>query len=122
MSRVDSVRIAIDKARAAEKDMDGAALASDAFFPFADGPQLAIDAGVRSIIQPGGSQRDDEVIAACDEAAWRWSSPPGATSATDAGFFDRFRTNRLGLLAGGAMREPHHPSCQELELSDVLHA
>jgi phosphoribosylaminoimidazolecarboxamide formyltransferase/IMP cyclohydrolase len=67
MSRVDSVRIAIDKARAAGRDMDGAALASDAFFPFADGPQLAIDAGVRSIIQPGGSQRDDEVIAACDE-------------------------------------------------------
>ena len=45
MSRVDSVRIAIDKARAAEADMDGAALASDAFFPFADGSQLAIDAG-----------------------------------------------------------------------------
>jgi phosphoribosylaminoimidazolecarboxamide formyltransferase/IMP cyclohydrolase len=67
MSRVDSVRIAIDKARAAGRDMDGAALASDAFFPFADGPQLEIDAGVRSIIQPGGSQRDDEVIAACDE-------------------------------------------------------
>jgi phosphoribosylaminoimidazolecarboxamide formyltransferase / IMP cyclohydrolase len=68
MSRVDSVRIALDKARAGEIDLDGAALASDAFFPFADGPQLAIDAGVRSIIQPGGSQRDGEVIAACDEA------------------------------------------------------
>ena len=43
-------------------------MASDAFFPFADGPQLAIDAGVRAIIQPGGSMRDDEVVAACDEA------------------------------------------------------
>jgi phosphoribosylaminoimidazolecarboxamide formyltransferase / IMP cyclohydrolase len=68
MSRVDSVRIAVDKARAAEIDLQGAAMASDAFFPFADGPQVAIDAGVRSIIQPGGSQRDDEVIAGCDAA------------------------------------------------------
>ena len=41
-------------------------LASDAFFPFADGPQLVIDAGVRAIIQPGGSRRDPEVIEACD--------------------------------------------------------
>jgi phosphoribosylaminoimidazolecarboxamide formyltransferase/IMP cyclohydrolase len=68
MSRVDSVRIAIDKARGAGKDLQGAVMASDAFFPFPDGPQLAIDAGVRAIIQPGGSQRDHEVIAACDEA------------------------------------------------------
>jgi phosphoribosylaminoimidazolecarboxamide formyltransferase / IMP cyclohydrolase len=68
MSRVDSVRIAIDKAAAASNDVNGAVLASDAFFPFADGPQLAIDAGVRAIIQPGGSQRDREVIEACDAA------------------------------------------------------
>jgi phosphoribosylaminoimidazolecarboxamide formyltransferase / IMP cyclohydrolase len=68
MSRIDSVRIAVDKARAAELPVDGAALASDAFFPFADGPQLAIDAGVRAIIQPGGSQRDEEVIEACNAA------------------------------------------------------
>ena len=68
MSRVDSVRIAVDKARAAELPVEGAVLASDAFFPFSDGPQLAIDAGVRAIIQPGGSQRDDEVIQACDAA------------------------------------------------------
>ena len=66
MSRVDAVRLAIEKARAAERDLAGAAMASDAFFPFADGPQLAIDAGIRSIIQPGGSQRDPEVIEACD--------------------------------------------------------
>jgi phosphoribosylaminoimidazolecarboxamide formyltransferase / IMP cyclohydrolase len=46
----------------------GAALASDAFFPFADGPQLAIDAGVTAIIQPGGSVRDEEVVAAADAA------------------------------------------------------
>jgi phosphoribosylaminoimidazolecarboxamide formyltransferase / IMP cyclohydrolase len=68
MSRVDSVRIAVDKARSAELPVDGAVLASDAFFPFADGPQLAIDAGVRAIIQPGGSQRDEEVIEACNSA------------------------------------------------------
>jgi phosphoribosylaminoimidazolecarboxamide formyltransferase/IMP cyclohydrolase len=68
MSRVDSVRIAVDKARASELEVDGAVMASDAFFPFADGPQLAIDAGIRAIIQPGGSRRDSEVIDACDAA------------------------------------------------------
>jgi phosphoribosylaminoimidazolecarboxamide formyltransferase / IMP cyclohydrolase len=65
MSRVDSVRLAVEKA---QQPLEGAALASDAFFPFADGPQVAIDAGVRAIIQPGGSQRDHEVIDACDGA------------------------------------------------------
>jgi phosphoribosylaminoimidazolecarboxamide formyltransferase / IMP cyclohydrolase len=68
MSRVDSVRIALEKAGAAELSAKDAVLASDAFFPFADGPQLAIDAGVRAIIQPGGSQRDQEVIDACNAA------------------------------------------------------
>jgi phosphoribosylaminoimidazolecarboxamide formyltransferase / IMP cyclohydrolase len=68
MSRVDSVRLAVDKARATGRDPAGAVLASDAFFPFADGPQLVIDAGVRAIIQPGGSQRDAEVIDACDRS------------------------------------------------------
>jgi phosphoribosylaminoimidazolecarboxamide formyltransferase/IMP cyclohydrolase len=68
MSRIDSVRIAVEKARAAAFDLRGAAMASDAFFPFADGPQLAIDAGIGSIIQPGGSQRDMEVVEACDRA------------------------------------------------------
>jgi phosphoribosylaminoimidazolecarboxamide formyltransferase/IMP cyclohydrolase len=68
MSRVDSVRLAIDKARDAGLPLDGAALASDAFFPFPDGPQTAIDAGVRAIIQPGGSQRDPEVVDVCDAA------------------------------------------------------
>jgi phosphoribosylaminoimidazolecarboxamide formyltransferase/IMP cyclohydrolase len=68
MSRVDSVRIAIDKAAAAGIGLGKAVLASDAFFPFADGVQLGIDAGVQAVIQPGGSQRDGEVIDACDEA------------------------------------------------------
>jgi phosphoribosylaminoimidazolecarboxamide formyltransferase/IMP cyclohydrolase len=65
MSRVDSVRLAVEKARA---DLHGSAMASDAFFPFADGPELAIEAGVTAIIQPGGSVRDDEVVAAADAA------------------------------------------------------
>ncbi len=65
MSRVDSVRLAVEKA---QSDLHGAALASDAFFPFADGPELAIAAGVTAIIQPGGSVRDEQVIAAAQEA------------------------------------------------------
>ncbi len=65
MSRVDSVRIAVEKAN---QPLDGSVLASDAFFPFADGPRAAIDAGVKAIIQPGGSQRDPEVVDACDAA------------------------------------------------------
>jgi phosphoribosylaminoimidazolecarboxamide formyltransferase / IMP cyclohydrolase len=69
MSRVDSVRIAIEKARAAQPELlAGSVLASDAFFPFADGPQLAIDAGVTAFVQPGGSVRDEEVVAAADAA------------------------------------------------------
>jgi phosphoribosylaminoimidazolecarboxamide formyltransferase/IMP cyclohydrolase len=43
-------------------------MASDAFFPFADGPEVAVEAGVKAIIQPGGSQRDHEVVEACDKA------------------------------------------------------
>jgi phosphoribosylaminoimidazolecarboxamide formyltransferase/IMP cyclohydrolase len=68
MSRVDSVRIALEKAREHGHDVAGSVLASDAFFPFADGPQLALDAGVPALIQPGGSKRDDEVVAAVDAA------------------------------------------------------
>jgi phosphoribosylaminoimidazolecarboxamide formyltransferase/IMP cyclohydrolase len=96
MSRVDAVNIAIEKARAAEAQagagtagaaegeqageaggaqaasgaglLAGSSLASDAFFPFADGPQLAIDAGVAAIVQPGGSVRDEEVVAAANAA------------------------------------------------------
>ncbi|MBW3603209.1 MAG: bifunctional phosphoribosylaminoimidazolecarboxamide formyltransferase/IMP cyclohydrolase, partial [Actinobacteria bacterium] len=64
MSRVDSVRLAVDKS--GERSA-GAVLASDAFFPFRDGPDAALDAGVAALVQPGGSVRDDEVVAACDE-------------------------------------------------------
>jgi phosphoribosylaminoimidazolecarboxamide formyltransferase/IMP cyclohydrolase len=68
MSRVDSVRIAVEKARAAGADLTGGAMASDAFFPFADGPELAIEAGITAVIQPGGSVRDPEVVEAADAA------------------------------------------------------
>jgi len=67
-SRVDSVKIAIEKAREHGHDLAGAALASDAFFPFADGPQTALDAGVTALIQPGGSKRDAEVVTAVEAA------------------------------------------------------
>ncbi len=65
MSRVDAVRIALDKA---QSPLDGAVLASDALFPFADGPQLALDHGVSALIQPGGSMRDPEVVEVVDAA------------------------------------------------------
>ena len=73
MSRVDSVRLSIEKAKEArgpdaETLLAGSVIASDAFFPFADGPQAAIDAGATAVIQPGGSKRDAEVIEACDAA------------------------------------------------------
>jgi phosphoribosylaminoimidazolecarboxamide formyltransferase / IMP cyclohydrolase len=63
-SRVDAVKLALDKAREHGHDVKGAVLASDAFFPFPDGPKEALDAGVTAIIQPGGSKRDDEVTEA----------------------------------------------------------
>ncbi len=66
MSRVDSVRLAIEKSQ--RPSLAGAVLASDAFFPFADGPEAAIEAGITAVIQPGGSVRDDEVVAAADRA------------------------------------------------------
>ena len=67
MSRVDSARIAAIKAGAANLDLHGAAVASDAFFPFRDGVDVAAEAGAKAIIQPGGSMRDEEVVAAADE-------------------------------------------------------
>jgi phosphoribosylaminoimidazolecarboxamide formyltransferase/IMP cyclohydrolase len=67
-SRVDAVRIALDKARELGHELSGAVLASDAFFPFPDGPQLALDAGVATIVQPGGSKRDRWVLEAVTTA------------------------------------------------------
>jgi phosphoribosylaminoimidazolecarboxamide formyltransferase / IMP cyclohydrolase len=68
MSRVDAVRIAVDKAREHGHETAGASLASDAFFPFADGPEIALAGGIAAIVQPGGSKRDDEVVAAVTAA------------------------------------------------------
>jgi phosphoribosylaminoimidazolecarboxamide formyltransferase/IMP cyclohydrolase len=68
MSRVDAVRLAVEKATELGHSLEGASLASDAFFPFADGPRLALEAGVTALIQPGGSKRDAEVIDAVKSA------------------------------------------------------
>jgi phosphoribosylaminoimidazolecarboxamide formyltransferase / IMP cyclohydrolase len=74
-SRVDSSKIAVAKAGdmqkaagLAQSPVKGAVMASDAFFPFADGLEVGIDAGITAVIQPGGSRRDDEIIAAADKA------------------------------------------------------
>jgi len=66
MSRVDSARVARWKARDAGLSLEGAAMASDAFFPFRDGIDTAAEAGIKAVIQPGGSMRDDEVITAAN--------------------------------------------------------
>jgi phosphoribosylaminoimidazolecarboxamide formyltransferase/IMP cyclohydrolase len=65
-SRVDAVRQAIDKANAFGFDLSGAIMASDAFFPFADSVQLAKEAGITAVIQPGGSVRDNDTIDFCN--------------------------------------------------------
>ena len=66
-SRVDAARAAVAKANDMGLDLTGCALASEAFFPFRDSIDIAAKVGVKNVIQPGGSIRDDEVIAACDE-------------------------------------------------------
>ena len=67
MSRIDSVRIARQKAKSFGHDIKGAVLASDAFFPFRDGIDEAAEVGISAVIQPGGSIRDEEVIQAIQE-------------------------------------------------------
>jgi phosphoribosylaminoimidazolecarboxamide formyltransferase / IMP cyclohydrolase len=67
-SRVDAVELAVARARSHGHDLGGAALASDAFFPFPDGPLAALEAGVTAIVQPGGSRRDREVVDAVEAA------------------------------------------------------
>jgi len=67
MSRVNSARIAAIKAQQAGLEVSGSVMASDAFFPFRDGLDNAAEVGVRAVIQPGGSMRDEEVIAAANE-------------------------------------------------------
>jgi phosphoribosylaminoimidazolecarboxamide formyltransferase/IMP cyclohydrolase len=67
MSRVDAARLAVLKAQDAGLSLEGSVVASDAFFPFRDGVEVVARAGAKAVIQPGGSVRDDEVIAAADE-------------------------------------------------------
>jgi phosphoribosylaminoimidazolecarboxamide formyltransferase/IMP cyclohydrolase len=67
MSRVDSSKIAAKKAKNAGLDLQSASVASDAFFPLRDGLDAIAELGIKSVIQPGGSKRDAEVIAAADE-------------------------------------------------------
>ena len=66
-SRVDALRQAIEKARSFDFDLNGAVLASDAFFPFSDCVELAHQAGITAIVQPGGSVRDQESVDSCNE-------------------------------------------------------
>lgn len=69
VNRVDSCRLAVERASSGDVERArGAVAASDAFFPFADGLQVLLDAGVRAVVQPGGSVRDAEVVAAADAA------------------------------------------------------
>ena len=65
VNRVDSCRLAVERAGDRAK---GSVAASDAFFPFADGPQILLDAGVKAIVQPGGSLRDAQTVEACQAA------------------------------------------------------
>ena len=90
MSRVDAARIAARKAQDAAEGGgpagaadQGSVVASDAFFPFADGLLVAVEAGATAVIQPGGSVRDDEVIKAATSTASPWCSPGPATSGTE---------------------------------------
>ena len=113
-SRVDAVRIALEKAQSSATTSAGSVLASDAFFPFADGPELALDAGVTAIIQPGGSKRDDEVVAAVEAAgaAMVLHRPPALSALSDpterrgiASRWSRFRAQREHRREGTAMAE-----------------
>ena len=67
MDRLTSCRIAIEKAGTRLAESTGAIATSDAFFPFSDGPETLINAGVKTIVQPGGSKRDQESIDLCNE-------------------------------------------------------
>ena len=80
MSRVDAARFGAQKA---VLPLKGTVAASDAFFPFPDGLEAVAAAGATAVIQPGGSVKDQDVIAAADDSAWPWSSPASAISAAD---------------------------------------
>ena len=83
LARRSGARRARQGRRASASRSQGSVLASDAFFPFPDGVEEAAAAGATAIVQPGGSVRDDEVIAAADRRTWRWCSPACGTSGTE---------------------------------------
>ena len=66
-SRVDALKQAIEKAKSFDFDLNGAVMASDAFFPFSDCVEIAADAGITAVIQPGGSVRDNDSIDKCNK-------------------------------------------------------
>jgi AICAR transformylase/IMP cyclohydrolase PurH len=105
VNRVDAARLAV--ARAGERAA-GSLAASDAFFPFPDGLQVLLDAGVRAVVQPGGSVRDDEVFAAAREAGVTLYTTAPATSPTEAaGARDRSGGERRAQTAhSGSDRRP----------------
>jgi hypothetical protein len=129
MSRVVSARIAGLKAAEAGLPVAGSVMASDAFFPFRDGIDAAAEAGIRAVIQPGGSMRDDEVIAAADEHGMAMvftgvrHFPPlrraHGSGHEDSGDWQRRSRTRAGLEgaaergghrgAGGAGQRRHRP-------------
>ncbi len=82
MSRVYSAKIAGIKAADEGLEVKGSVMASDAFFPFRDGIDSAAAAGIKAVIQPGGSMRDQEVIDAAMSMVWRWYLLACVTSAT----------------------------------------
>jgi phosphoribosylaminoimidazolecarboxamide formyltransferase/IMP cyclohydrolase len=96
MSRVDSCRLAVEKA---QLPVAGTVAVSDAFFPFRDGVDVLIRAGVTAIVQPGGSKRDDEAVAAADEAGV-------------AMVFTGVRwEKRAGVMRGSGKLYPRSPVC-----------
>ena len=120
MSRVDSVRIAVEKAAAAGLALDGAAMASDVFFPFADGPQAAISRCAGRSSSRAGRSATTRLSRSVRPRVWRWCSRRDATSATEPWSFAPGASTSIEQTTtvdpGVGMREPHHPSCEELEL------
>ncbi len=83
MSRVDAVNVAVMTVRGSKQQLAGSVAATDGFFPFRDGLDAVANAGASAVIHPGGSVRDEEVIAAADEHGSRWFLQAGVISDTD---------------------------------------
>ena len=103
----------------AQLPLAGTVVASDAFFPFRDGVDEIAKAGATAVIQPGGSVKDEEVIAAADEHGWRWSSPACGTSGTDGARARRARSGRAEHGRRVLEREPGRRAQQPALEPDV---